>query len=126
MTEDDFTYAISYCLECHLAPLSLTSLRTRHSSIPNEQYETESGAEGAGTGRLRLHGIGRSIMFSLSINHIINKGKDGAWLSGRRTTPASLLKAAHVPDHLRTQCFPARLVGSTCHFLVILESRQNN
>ena len=59
-----------------------------HSSIPNEQYETESGAEGAGTGRLRLHGIGRSgrsIMFSLSINHIINKGKDGAWLSGRRT-----------------------------------------
>ena len=49
MTEDDdFRYAVSSCLECHLAPLSLTSLRTRHSSIPNEQYETESGLRGQG------------------------------------------------------------------------------
>ena len=62
-----------------------------HSSIPHEQYETESGAEGAGAGRLRLHGIGRSIMFSLSINHIINKGKEGAWLSGRPTDDSCFL-----------------------------------
>ena len=100
----------------HRFPLPRYALPDTERAI-RDRVRSGGGRDGeAATGRLRLHGMGRSTMFSLSINHIINKGKDGAWLSVRRLMLCTLLKAAHVPDHLRTKCFLARPLGSTCHF----------
>ena len=109
----------SSCLECHLAPLSLTSLRTPRYRTSNTRPSPERRGQGRGGCDWKTatawDGEEHDVFFVNKSYHQQRKGGSMVVWSNSKTH-ASLLKAAHVPDHLRTECFPARLVGSTCLF----------